>query len=123
MKHDKNKTMGKRPRIRKGDEVIVIAGADKDLEKVRRVIEVYPDQNRVLVEGVAVAKRSYKKNTNPNLPEGGIHEKEMPIHISNVMLADPKTGEATRVGVRTETGSDGKTRRIRYAKASGVDIS
>jgi large subunit ribosomal protein L24 len=122
MKNDKkNKQMGKRPRIKKGDQVVVIAGADKGTEG--RVLAVYPEKNRILVEGVAVAKRSYKQGQNPNLPQGGIHDKGMPIHISNVMLVDPKSGDPTRVGVRTETTKEGTSRRIRFAKASGVDIS
>ena len=86
MKNDKKKQMGKRPRIKKGDQVVVIAGEDKGTEG--RVLAVYPDKNRILVEGVAVARRSYKQGMNPNLPQGGIHDKGMPIHISNVMLVD-----------------------------------
>jgi large subunit ribosomal protein L24 len=122
MKKAEKAKQGKRTRIKKNDEVIVIAGADKDLEKPRRVIEVYPDMDRLLVEGVNVRSRSYKKGMNPNFPQGGIHKKEMSIHISNVMLADPKTGDATRIGVRFETGKDGNVRRIRYAKSSGSDL-
>lgn len=121
MKKIQKTVTGKRPRIKKGDEVMVITGEDKGTQG--RVLEVYPDKNRILVEGVAIARRSYKKNVNPNLPQGGIHDKGMPIHISNVMLVDPKSGNATRVGVRTETTKDGKTQRIRFAKASGADIS
>jgi large subunit ribosomal protein L24 len=121
MKKTQKTVKGKRPRIKKGDEVIVITGEDKGTQG--RVLEVYPDKNRVLVEGVAVARRSYKKGVNPNLPQGGIHDKGMPVHISNVMLVDPKSGDATRVGVRTETDKEGKIRRIRFAKASGADFS
>ncbi len=68
-------------------------------------------------------KRSYRKGVNPNLPQGGIHEKEAPIHISNVAIADPKTGKPTRVGVRTEAGKDGQTERVRYAKASDTILN
>jgi large subunit ribosomal protein L24 len=110
-----------RPRIKKGDMVVVISGADKG-EKPRRVLAVYPQENRILVEGVRVARRSYRKGANPNLPQGGIHEKEMPIHISNVMLADPKTGEPTRVSVRYETDRSGRQVRIRTARRSGTDM-
>ncbi len=108
----------KLPRIKKGDTVVVISGSNKT--KSGRVLEVYPKTSRVLVEGVAVAKRSYKKGANPELPDGGIHDKEMPINISNVMLADPKGGAPTRVGIRTETSKDGKETRVRYAKGSGT---
>ncbi|MCE7934343.1 MAG: 50S ribosomal protein L24 [Chlorobi bacterium CHB2] len=108
-------------RIKKGDEVIVISGADADSERPRRVIAVYPKTGRVLVEGVNVARRAYRKNADSTYPQGGIHDKTMPIHISNVMLADPNDGGATRVGVRVEQ-KDGKTVRTRYAKASGTDF-
>lgn len=104
-----------RTRIRKGDQVVVIAGADRG--KTGRVIEVYPTRNRVLVEGVNVAKRSWKKNANPSYPQGGIHDKGMPIHLSNVMFADPKTGAGTRLGVRRDENG-----RVRVAKASNTDL-
>ncbi|MBC8145650.1 MAG: 50S ribosomal protein L24, partial [bacterium] len=94
----KNTSAAHRPRIRKGDSVVVITGADKG--KTGRVLAVYPRESRILVEGVRVAKRSYRKGANPSLPQGGIHEKEMPVHISNVMLAHPKTGAPARLGVR-----------------------
>lgn len=103
-----------RPRIKKGDTVVVITGADKN--KSGRVLAVYPRESRVLVEGVRVAKRHYRKGANPDLPQGGIHEKEMPIHISNVMLAHPTTGAATRTGVRYDEGKDGRRVRVRFAK-------
>lgn len=144
MKKNQNTKSVKRPRIKKGDEVVVISGEyrkslqgtefndageridakpDSELRwQPRRVLAVYPKTNRILVEGVAVAKRSYKKGANPSFPEGGIHDKEMPIHISNVMLFDRKEGKPTRIGVRQESKSDGTKARIRYAKASGTDI-
>jgi large subunit ribosomal protein L24 len=126
---EKNKAdVGGRTRIRKGDEVIVMVPAteqkdDKGHWIARRVLAVYPRQNRILVEGVAVAKRSYRKGMNPNLPQGGIHDKGMPIHISNVMLADPKSGEPTRVGIRTQTDKNGNERRVRFGKASDTDFN
>lgn len=107
-------TASHRPRIKKGDTVVVITGADKN--KSGRVLAVYPRESRVLVEGVRVAKRAYRKGANPDLPQGGIHEKEMPIHISNVMLAHPKTGAPTRMGVRYDEGKDGRRVRVRFAK-------
>lgn len=148
MKQKKNTSPARRPRIKKGDMVILMAGADKrkrsmveeqqgegevemreergELNRVpRRVLAVYPKTNQILVEGVNVAKRSYKKGMHKDFPEGGIHDKEMPIHISNVMLSDPKNGKDrpwSRVGVRIEKGTDGRVKRTRYAKASGTDI-
>ena len=106
-----------RPRIKKGDTVVVIAGADKT--KTGRVLAAYPRENRVLVEGVRVAKRAYKKGASTELPQGGIHEKEMPIHISNVMLAHPKTAKPARMGVRYDE-KDGRRVRVRYAKGEYV---
>jgi large subunit ribosomal protein L24 len=120
MKKTLEQTAGGRTRIRKGDEVIVITGSDKSATP-RRVLAVYPKIDRILVEGVRIATRSYKKGSNPDLPQGGIHKKEMPIHISNVMLVDPKDGGPTRIGVKSET-KDGRTIRTRFAKKSGTDI-
>jgi large subunit ribosomal protein L24 len=118
MKQNK-KTAGVRTRIRKGDEVVVVAGAKKDLSTPHRVLEVYPSEGRILVEGVNVVKRAYRKNTHPSFPNGGMHDKTLPIAISNVMLADPQTGEPTRIGVRYETTKEGKEVRVRYSKRTG----
>jgi large subunit ribosomal protein L24 len=85
-----------RIRVMKGDTVLVIAGDDKG--KSGRVLMVLKDKSRVIVEKINFVKRHIKptqRNT-----QGGIQEKEAPIHISNVQLVDPKTGEGTRVGVR-----------------------
>lgn len=118
MKSNITNKPAKLPRIKKGDEVVVISGSNKG--KSGRVLAVYPKTHRILVEGVAIARRSYKKGMNPDLAEGGIHDKAMPIDISNVMLADPKTGAPTRVGIQVETRKDGGTSRVRVAKASGT---
>src|SRR3954469_20821663 len=118
MKNTSNTTPAKLPRIKKGDEVVVISGSSKG--KSGRVLAVYPKTHRILVEGVQIAKRSYKKGANPDFADGGIHDKAMPIDISNVMLADPKTGAPTRVGMQVETKKDGSTVRVRVAKASGT---
>ncbi|HVZ40257.1 MAG TPA: 50S ribosomal protein L24 [Candidatus Kapabacteria bacterium] len=118
MKQTQHTKPARLPRIKKGDEVVVISGSQRGMNG--RVLAVYPAKNRVLVEGVNVVKRSYKKGTNPNFPDGGIYEKEMPLNISNVMLRDPKTGAPTRVRIETETMKDGKVRRTRVAKASGT---
>ncbi len=102
-------------KIKKGDRVVVIAGAYKDKERVREVLEVLPHENRAVVDQVNIAKK-HQKPTQTN-PTGSIVEKAMPIHISNLMLVDPKTGEPTRVG-RKEV--DGKL--VRYSKKSGEII-
>ena len=98
--------------IKKGDTVVVIAGAQKGAKG--EVLEVLPKKNRVIVEQVNIVKK-HQKPTQENA--GGIIEKAAPIHISNVMLVDPKTGEPTRVG-RKEV--DGKL--VRYSKKSGEII-
>lgn len=101
-------------KVKKGDRVIVIAGAYKDRGRVREVLEVLPKENRVIVEDANMVK----KHTRPSQDNlGGINEVPAPIHISNVQLVDPKSGEPTRVG-RKEV--DGKL--TRYSKKSGEII-
>ncbi len=109
-----------RIRIKKGDEVMVITGADKG--KTGRVLEVLPAAGKILVEGVNVRKRAWRRGVNPNLPDGGIHEKSLPIDASNVMVLDPETGNPTGIGIRYEIDADGNRRRIRFAKKSGKEI-
>lgn len=101
-------------RIRKNDTVIIIAGKDKG--RSGRVLEVMTKEDRVLVEGLNMAKR----HTAPNVahPQGGVIAKEASIHISNVALRDPKTGKPTRVGFKLND----KGRKVRVAKGSGVEI-
>lgn len=100
--------------IKKGDIVIVNAGEDKGKEG--KVLSVDPEKQRAIVEGINIVK----KHTKPNAaaPQGGIIEKEAPIHISNLNVKDPKTGAATRIGRRA--GENGKL--VRYAKKSGEEI-
>ena len=100
--------------IKKGDTVFVNAGNYKGEQG--KVLDVNRKTNRVIVEGVNMMK----KHTKPNAenPQGGIVEKEAPIHISNLMLVDPKTGKPTRIGRRT--GDNGKL--VRYSKKSGEEI-
>ena len=98
--------------IKKGDKVVVVAGAQKGTQG--EVLEVLPKKNRVIVEQVNMVKK-HQKPTQDN--PGGIIEKAAPIHASNVMLVDPKTGEPTRIG-RKEV--DGKL--VRYSKKSGEII-
>ncbi|MDD4191956.1 MAG: 50S ribosomal protein L24 [Mangrovibacterium sp.] len=106
--------MQRKLHIKKGDTVVVIAGNDRTRQG--KVLEVIRDKDRAIVEGVNIIK----KHTKPNAanPQGGIIEKEAPIHISNLMLLDPKTGGKTRVGRRP--GKDGKL--VRYSKKSGEEI-
>ncbi len=101
--------------IRTGDNVVVIAGDEKG--KKGTVKEVLRDEDRVIITGLNIVKR-HVKPSNEN-PEGGYLEKEAPIHISNVSIADPKTGEPTRIG-RKRNEKTGKLER--YAKKSGEVI-
>jgi large subunit ribosomal protein L24 len=103
-------------KIRKGDTVIVIAGRDKG--RTGEVIGMRRDEGRVLVRGVNVVKRHQKQSATQ---EGGIISKELPIHISNVALADPKDNKPTRIGFKISgTGEDRK--KVRFAKRSGAEI-
>ena len=102
-------------RIRKNDEVIVIAGRDRG--KRGRVTLVDAERNRVVVEGVNLVKRHTKPNPQKQV-QGGIVEREAAIHASNVMLVDPASGKRTRVGMRTE--SDGRKVRVSRRKDGGV---
>jgi large subunit ribosomal protein L24 len=106
-------------KIRKDDMVMVMAG--KSRGKTGKVLRVDPKRERVYVEGLNVQKRHQKPHSVPGTQRaaevGGVIEKEGPIHISNVMLLDPKSGEPTRVGIKRERG-----RRVRLAKRSGTEI-
>ena len=106
-------------RIRRDDTVRIIAGKDKG--KTGRVLRVEPAKDRVYVEGANIVKRHIKPRTLRDTQRaqelGGIVESEGPIHVSNVMLIDPDSGEPTRVSVKREGG-----RRVRVAKKSGKEI-
>jgi len=104
-------------RVKKDDMVVVIAGKDRDLTLPRRVLQVHPRSDRVLVEGAGIVKRHTRPNPQKNI-KGGIVERESPIHVSNVMLVDPKTKRPTRVGMQ---GDDRKSK-IRVARRSGTAI-
>lgn len=98
--------------VKKGDKVIILSGADKG--KTGNILEVFPDKYRAVVDGVNIVKKHTKPSQdNP----GGINEIPAPLHISNLAIVDPKSGEATRVG-RKEV--DGKL--VRYSKKSGEII-
>jgi large subunit ribosomal protein L24 len=101
--------------IKKGDTVVVIAGDDKDAKKPRKVLEVFPEKARVLVEGVNIVTRHTKPSARNT--RGGIVKKEAAIHISNVMLWDAKSGAGSKV---KRTREDGKL--VRTAKKSGEVI-
>ncbi|MFJ5966057.1 MULTISPECIES: 50S ribosomal protein L24 [unclassified Bacillus (in: firmicutes)] len=96
--------------VKKGDKVVVISGKDKGKQGV--ILAAFPKNDRVLVEGINLVKK-HSKPTQAN-PQGGISEQEAPIHVSNVMPLDPKTGEVTRVGYKIEDG-----KKVRIAKKSG----
>jgi large subunit ribosomal protein L24 len=106
--------MQKKLHIKKGDSVVVVTGNAKGQKG--KVLEVIRKSERAIVEGVNMMK----KHTKPNAanPQGGIIEKEASVHISNLMVADPKTGAPTRVGRRAD--AEGKL--VRYAKKSGEEI-
>ena len=97
-------------KLKKGDKVIVTTGKDKG--KTGEITTVFPKENKVVVAGVNMVKRHTKPSQES---AGGIISKEMPIHVSNVALVDPKTGKATRVGYKVE--KDGH--KVRVAKKSG----
>ncbi len=97
-------------RIRKGDRVVVITGADRG--KRGEVLRVMPKENRAVVQGVKIAKR-HTKATGMGQP-GGIVEKEATIHLSNIALIDPKTDKATRISFRVLNGV-----KTRVARATG----
>ncbi len=97
-------------KIKKGDNVVVLTGKDKG--RTGTVMEMVNKSNRVLVQGINMVKRHGKQS---QTSAGGIVSKEAPIHISNVALADPKDGKATRVGIKTN--KDGA--KVRFAKRSG----
>ena len=97
-------------KIKKGDKVVVLAGRDKG--RSGEVLQVVPKEERALVRGVNMIKRHQRQSMNQ---EGGIISKEAPIHLSNLAIADPKDGKASRVGFKIL--DDG--RKVRFAKRSG----
>ena len=99
-------------KIRKDDNVVVLTGRDKG--KSGKVLRVFPTENRVIVQGVNMVKRHTRARPGQ---QGGIVEKENPIHASNVALADPKDDKPTRVGFKIADG-----RKVRFARRSGETI-
>ncbi len=100
-------------KIKKGDNVVVRSGTDKG--RTGTVLQVLPQEEKVVVSGVNVAAR-HRKPTQQN-PQGGIDRREAPMHISKVSLADPKDGKATRVRFETVDG-----KKVRVAVKSGEKI-
>lgn len=100
--------------IKKGDTVYVNTGKDKG--KTGKVIKVFVEEQRAIVEGLNIVSKNQKPNAKN--PQGGIIKIEAPIHISNLNVVDPKTGKPTRIGRRLN--EEGKL--VRYAKKSGEEI-
>jgi large subunit ribosomal protein L24 len=103
-------------KIRKNDMVMIISGNDRG--KTGKVLKVFPKKYRIIVEGINLRKRHTKPNQKN--PQGGILEKEAPVHASNVMILDPKSNEPTRIGSRVILDEKtGKKKIARVAKVSG----
>jgi large subunit ribosomal protein L24 len=119
-KKTKPAAKGKAPamKIKKGDEVVVIAGRDRGREG--KVILVYPEQQRVLVHGVNIIRKNTKVNYQGarGAKEGGITTQEAPIHVSNVALIHPETKKAVRAGYRL----DDDAKKTRVARPDGKEI-
>ena len=98
-------------KIRRDDEVVVLAGKDKG--KQGKVLKVLASDDRLIVEGVNLVKKHQKPNPQLNVP-GGIVEKEASIHVSNVAIVNPATGKADRVGFRMEND-----KKVRFFKSNG----
>jgi large subunit ribosomal protein L24 len=103
-------------RLKKGDNVVVIAGRDKG--RTGEIIQMRRDENRALVRGINMVKRHQRQTATA---EGGIISKEAPVHLSNIALADPKDGKPTRVGFKV-VGTGDERKKVRVAKRSGVEI-
>ncbi|RIY01520.1 50S ribosomal protein L24 [Aureimonas flava] len=103
-------------KIKKGDNVVVLAGKDKG--RSGKVLQVMPKEDRAVVSGVNMVKRHQKQTASQ---EAGIVSKEAPIHLSNLSVADPKDGKPTRVGFKV-VGEGENAKKVRVAKRSGEQI-
>lgn len=110
-----NKRFKPKYNIKKGDTVVVIAGDDKDVKKPRKVLQVLPENGRIVVEGAHIMTKHTKPSAQNT--KGGIIKKEAAMHISNVMLWDAKAGAGTKVKRTRENG-----KLVRIAKKSGEVI-
>lgn len=100
-------------KIKKGDRVVVISGHDRG--KIGEVLGVKPAEGRAIVRGVNIGKRHQRQTASQ---QGGIVSKEMPIHLSNLAIADPKDDSPTRVGFKF-IGEGADRKKVRFAKGSG----
>lgn len=112
------KKVAHRPRIRRGDEVVVIAGEARGRQG--RVLRVDAEKSQVVVEGVNLVWRHIRRSQKH--PQGGRLRREAPIHISNVMIVDPQDGKATKVGKQLREPEKGSLGWVRVARKSGTDI-
>lgn len=108
-------------RIRKDDVVEVVAGDARHRKARGKVLRVLPDREQVIVEGVNMVYRHVRRSR--KYPQGGRIQKEAPIHISNVMPVDPKTGRPTRVRYAVERGADGKITSKKRVTTAGTVLS
>ena len=111
---EKKKNSKPKLHIRKGDTVLVIAGDDKG--KKGKVLEVFIEKNRAVVEGINIVTKHTKPSAGK--PEGGLKKTEAALHVSNLQLVDPASGKATRVGRKL----DDKNKLQRYSKKTGEFI-
>ena len=111
---EKKKTTKQKLHIKKGDNVMVLSGNSNG--KTGKVLEIFVEKQRAIVEGINIVTKHVKPSASN--PEGGINKTEAAIHISNLKVVDPATGEATRIG--RKLNSDGKLQR--YSKKTGEFI-
>ena len=105
--------------VRKGDQVEVVSG--KARGKRGRVLRVFRDRKRAIIEGVNMIKKHAKPDPRKGV-QGGLLEQEAPVHVSNLMLIDPESDKPTRVGYKFLEGTDGKRRKVRVARRSGAEL-
>jgi large subunit ribosomal protein L24 len=105
--------------IRKGDQVAVMSG--KDRGKKGKVLVVLQDEKKAIVEGVNMIKKHVRADPRKGV-QGGVLEREAPVHVSNLLPIDPESGKPTRVGHKFLDGSDGKRRKVRVARRSGAEL-
>lgn len=106
--------MRKKLHIKKGDTVVILSGESKGQKG--KVLDVFAEKQRAIVEGVNMVSKHSKPNADN--PQGGIVKQEAPIHLSNLMLVDPSSGQASKIGRRLND----KGKLVRYSKKSGEEI-
>jgi large subunit ribosomal protein L24 len=106
--------MRKKLHIKKGDTVVILSGESKGQKG--KVLEIFAEKERAIVEGANMVSKHTKPNADH--PQGGIVKQEAPIHISNLMIVDPSSGQPTRIGRRLND----KNKLVRYSKKSGEEI-